>query len=157
MRQRPTLFYLVSHQFAFIVALVAAIAAFHDASFAADATAEMKIGRVELGFKNHFKVGYWTPIRIEVDGILTGDKRVEATVGDNDGVPTTATAPLNAAKGSNGSATAVVYTKVGRTGSAIQVSFIDVERRIDEHSVRPDVKAKPNSAAVALPATAELI
>src|SRR5205809_66802 len=100
MRQGPTFFYLASHKFAFNVALVAAVAVFLDNSFAAHMTAETKISRVELGFKNHFKVGYWTPIRIEVDGVPTGDKRVEVKVGDNDGVPTTASAPLIAATAS---------------------------------------------------------
>src|SRR4029079_15689192 len=46
---------------------------------------------------------------------------------------------------------------VGRIGSAIQVSLVDGERRIDEQTLRPDARAKPNSTAVALPATAELI
>src|SRR3954447_9859478 len=117
MRPRPAFFYLASPKFAFAVALVAAVAVFLDASWAADAAAEMKISRVEVGFKNHFKVGYWTPIRVDVDGVSTGDKRVEVTVGDNDGVPTTAGAPVLATNDSRGSASAVVYTRVGRVGS----------------------------------------
>src|SRR3954462_8355259 len=157
MRPRPAFFYLASPKFAFAVALVAAVAVFLDASLAADAAAEMKISRVELGFKNHFKVGHWTPVRVEIAGVSTGDKQIEVTVGDNDGVPTTAGAPVLAADDSRGSASAVVYTKVGRVGTAIQISLVDQERRIDEQKVRPDTKAKSNSAAVALPATAELI
>lgn len=157
MRQRPKLFHLVPPKFAFIVALVAAVASTFDSSFAADSTADMKIGRVELGFKNHFKVGSWTPVRIQADGSPMGDKqRVDVTVGDSDGVPTTASAPLSAAEGSHGSS-ATVYTKVGRVGDAIQVSLVDSERRIDELTLRPDPKTKPSSTAVALPSTAELI
>ena len=87
-----------------------------------------------------------------------GEKQqVEVTVADSDGVPTTASAPLTAAEASHGSSSASVYTKVGRVGSPIQVSLLDGERRIDEQTLRPDAKAKPNSTAVALPATAELI
>jgi hypothetical protein len=157
MRQRPSILHLIRHRFAFIVAMLAAVVVFSDASFAADTTSDVKIGPVECGFKNHFKVGYWTRIRIEVDGVPKGDERVEITVGDNDGVPTTASAPVTTATGGRGSASAVVYTKVGRIGSAIQISLLVGDRRIDEKTVRPDVRDKSNSAAVALPATSELI
>src|SRR5258707_8588791 len=120
MRQRPTPFSLIPRALAFIAAIVAVVAASVDSSIAADSAAEMKIGRVELGFKNHFKVGCWTPVRVEVAGGQVGEKqRVEVTVGDSDGVPTTASAPLTAAAGSGGRL-ATVYTNVGRVGSAIQ-------------------------------------
>jgi hypothetical protein len=157
MRLRPLLFSLAPPKFAFVVALVAAIAALLNSSFAADSTAEVKIGRVELGFKNHFKVGSWTPVRVEIDSAPTGEKQqVEVTVGDSDGVPTIASAPL-ATTGDGHSSSATVYTKVGRVGSAIQVSLVDGERRLDEQTLQPDTKTRPNSAAVALSATAELI
>jgi hypothetical protein len=157
MRQRPTLFYLVPREFAFVVALGAAIAAFLDSSIAADSTPELKIGRVELGFKNHFKVGIWTPVRVEVVGSPSGEKqRVEVTVADSDGVPTTASTPVTAAGAGHGSS-AVIYTKVGRVGSSIQVSLLNGERRVDEQTLQPDAKAKPSSTAIALPSTAELI
>ena len=157
MRQRPKFFYLVPREFAFIVVLIAAGAASVEWSFAADLPAEMKIGTVELGFKNHFKVGCWTPVRIGIDGFPTTEKpKVEVTVADSDGVPTTASASLTPS-GANRAPSATVYTKVGRIGNEIQVSLIDGERRIVEQTLRPDAKAKPSSAAIALPATAELI
>jgi hypothetical protein len=144
-------------KFAFAVALFAAIAALLNSSFAADSTAEVKIRRIELGFKNHFKVGSWTPFRIEIDGAPTSEKQqVEITVGDSDGVPTTASAPLTTAGGDHQSL-ATVYTKVGRIGSAIQVSLVSDEHRLDEQTLKPDAKERPSSAAVALSATAELI
>src|SRR6188472_3842078 len=157
MRLRPTLFSLVPHTFALVVAVGAAIAAFVDSSFAADTATQAKIERVELGVKNHFKDGSGTPIRSEIDGAPTGEKQqVEVTVEDSDGIPTTASAPLTAGAGGHNSS-ATVYTKVGRIGSVIQVSLVDGERRIVEQTLRPDAKARPNSTAVALPATAELI
>jgi hypothetical protein len=157
MRLRPTLFSLVPHTFAFVVVLVAAITALMDSSFAADSPPDAKIGRVELGFKNHFKVGSWTPVRIEIDGAPTGEKQqVEVTVEDSDGVPTTASAPLTTGTGNHNSS-ATVYTKVGRIGSLIQVSLVDGEHRVAEQTLRPDAKTRPSSPAVALSATAELI
>jgi hypothetical protein len=157
MRLRPTLFSLVPHTFALIVALVAAVGAFVASSFAADSPTEAKIGRVELGFKNHFKVGSWTPVRIDIDGTPSGEKQqVEVTVEDSDGVPTTASAPLTTEAGDHNSS-ATVYTKVGRIGSVIQVSLVDGERQVAEQTLRPDAKARPNSTAIALSATAELI
>src|SRR3954465_2630732 len=94
MRQRSILF-LAAPTFAFIMALVAVVAIFLNISFGADASGELKIARVELGFNNYFKVGCWTPVRIEVDGVQAGGKqRLEVTVGDSDGVPTPAGAPL---------------------------------------------------------------
>jgi len=89
--QRPTLFSLAPNKFAFIVALVAAIAALPDLSFAVDGATDAKIARVELDLKLLFKVGSWTPVRVEIDGASTGEKRdVAVTVEDSDGVPTTA-------------------------------------------------------------------
>jgi hypothetical protein len=60
-------------------------------------------------------------------------------------------------EGSRGPSSALIYTKVGRIGSSIQISLVNGERRLDEQMLRSDRKAKPESAAVALPATAELI
>jgi hypothetical protein len=158
MGQHLTLFYLVSHKFAFIVALVAAVAASLDASFAAASTAAPKIGQIDVGLGNHFKVGFWTPIRVEVDGRDSREKQqIEVTVADSDGVPTTASAPLVEAGTNHDSSEAVVYTKVGRAGSAIQISLLDGERRLDQRALRPDAKTKATSLAVALPATAELL
>src|SRR3954453_22724832 len=120
MRLRPIFSFLALPKFAFVAALIAAVAALLNSSFAADSTAAVKIRRVDLGFKNHFKVGSWTPIRIQTDDAATGEKeQVEVTVPDSDGVPTTASAPLTIAAGGHGRV-ATVYTKVGRIGSAIQ-------------------------------------
>ncbi len=157
MSQLAILFRLLSHKVAFVVSLMAGAAISLHAAAAVDSTAGPKIGQTELGIKNYFKVGCWTPVRVEVDG-LEGRKKplVEVTVADSDGVPTIASAPLSTAGAGKGSA-AVVYTKVGRVGGSIQISVLTGDRRLGDQTVRPDARAKPDSVAVALPATSELL
>ncbi len=93
---------------------------------------------------------------VEVEGIEGGGNfQVEVNVADSDGVPTTASESLNVAV--RGPSSAVIYTKVGRVGSPIQISLHDGERRLAEQTLRFDAKAKPNADTIALPATAELI
>ena len=64
---------------------------------AADSSPRPAIRQVEIGIKNHFKVGAWTPIRVETEGIEGLERpRVEVSVADSDGVPTSAASPLTA-------------------------------------------------------------
>src|SRR6187402_3585434 len=98
MNPRPILFKLTSRRRAFVVAFVFAIAASVNSTFAGNSTPGPKIGRVEIGVKSFFKVGFWTPVRVEIDGVAeAGTQRIEVTVADSDGVPTTASAPLKVA------------------------------------------------------------
>src|SRR5262245_50734209 len=115
------------------------------------------IATVELNTRNVFKVGRWIPVRVGVDNAYgRSSLRVEVTVKDSDGVPTTAEAALKPAVDEK-RATAVVYTKAGRVGDAIEVLLFDGDTRLDSATIRPDGKAKPNSSAVSMPATSDLV
>lgn len=117
------------------------------------------IAGVDVGIRGYFKVGYWTPIRVEIrDAGELKEPRVEVEVADNNGVPTTAYQQVSSSDSKDSSQkTFTVYTKVGRIGNPIRVSLLDGGRMIDTRTVRPAIKEQPKSPAVALPATSELI
>src|SRR4051812_37559911 len=138
MSPRPIPVKLVPRCLAFVAIFVSTIMGSFHSSFAADSTLGPKIGRVELGVRDYFKVGFWTSVRVGVENAPeVSTLRVELTVADSDGVPTTASAPLKTAGVGGGRSSALVYTKVGRVGSPIQVSLRDGERRLDQQTLRP--------------------
>src|SRR5262245_39938287 len=150
--------WLIARPFLFMVAALIAVVATGDGLIAAEANAGPRIGQVQLGIKNHFKVGFWTPVVVEVEGVGPGaTERIEVVVNDSDGVPTRASAKPAAAEAGRERAKAVVYTKVGRVGTPIHVSLADRERRLDEQTIRPNAKGNATSPAIAMPATAEFI
>ena len=147
----------------FMLLLVAIMACqFVPRTLAAEtAIAEPKIVAARIGLKNHYKVGFWTPVSVDVDytagAEAAKDLRVDVTVVDSDGVATTASAPLSTQTASDGRRSAVVYTQVGRVGSPIRVSLVDGDRQLDELALLPTAKAKPEFAVVPIAATSELI
>ena len=101
-----------------------------EAAEAGDAPA--KIASVRIGLKDHYKLGFWTPVRVAVSGAGTSSTlSVEVTVVDSDGVPTTAAAPLPPSNSADGVRTAVVYTMVGRIGNPIRISLLGEEQELD--------------------------
>lgn len=114
---------------------------------------------VRVGLKNHFKLGCWTPIAVEIDGgagaTETKDLRVEVTVVDSDGVPTTASTPI-ATLGTGSSRQIVVYTQVGRIGSPIDISFRAGDHQLDARTLSSQGAGNEN-AIVPISATSELI
>jgi hypothetical protein len=158
MRRSVPLVGLIARQFLLTMATLVGVAILGGRSIAAEANAGPRIKNVELGIKNHFKVGFWTPVVVQVEGAGQGAAdQVQVIVSDSDGVPTTASAKLAALEPDHERATAVVYTKVGRVGNPIEVSLFDGERRVDEQTIRPSMKRNPASPTVAMPATAEFI
>lgn len=158
MSQSATRPLLYPQQLALAVAFASAVFSLIDAATAAASDSRPAIVRADAGILNVFKVGCWTPIRVAVehiDGLAM--PRVEVTVKDSDGVPTTAASAISKSAASKGQSTSIVYTKVGRTGSSIEVSLFDGDTRLDQLTIRPDARLKPNSAAVAVPATSELV
>jgi len=116
------------------------------------------ISSVEVGIEGCFKVGCWTPIRIKITNRVPEKLRVEVTVPDSDGVPTTASAPVQLAAASDkNSPSTLVYTKVGRIGSPIQVSLLNGDTLLDERTLSIQGKQQESSSAIALPASAELL
>lgn len=108
--------------------------------------------------RNFYKLGFWTPVRIEVSGAETSSAlSVEVTVADSDGVPTTAAASVPPASVAGGLRTAVAYTMVGRIGNPIRISLRGDEQELDSLVLQPDTKGDPKSAVVPIAATNELI
>src|SRR5437763_182287 len=102
-------------------ALIAGLIPPTGASAASDSDAGPSIAAIKLGIKGYCKVGCWTPVRIETKNIEgLKNPRIEVTVPDSDGVPTTVAAPLPNAGLDKSLRAAMVYTKIGRVGSPIQ-------------------------------------
>ncbi|HEX5470513.1 MAG TPA: hypothetical protein VFW73_01440 [Lacipirellulaceae bacterium] len=142
----------------FVLAVFAAVGISAAALAAVESASGPTIRRVDIGIQNHFKVGSWTPVRVEVDGLQgLREPRVEVTVADSDGVPTTASALLRTAGSDQSHGEAIVYTAVGRVGNAIHVSLVDGDKQLTERILHSAAKAKTGIDAVALPATAEWI
>src|SRR5262245_3763576 len=99
MSRRVSLVRLVARPFVFMAALLVAASAICRGSIAAEPNAAPRIGQVQLGIKNHFKVGFWTPVVVEIEGaVQSATEQIEVTVNDSDGVPTTASAKPAAVK-----------------------------------------------------------
>jgi len=117
-----------------------------------------KIVTARVGLNNHYKLGFWTPIRVEIAGAESAtDLTVEVTVADSDGVPTTAATPLTPTGDAAGNRSVTVYTMVGRVGGPIRIALIDDEHELDSLTLVPNAKGSPETAIVPIPATSELI
>ncbi len=120
-----------------------------------------KIAAARIGLKNHYKLGVWTPVSVDVENVAAAETaknlRADVTVADSDGVATTASAPLSTRTASDGRRSVVVYTQVGRVDSPIRVSLVDGDRQLDELTLLSTAKAKPEVAVVPIAATSELI
>lgn len=118
-----------------------------------------RIVAAEIGLKNYYKLGCWTPVAVEVDvgrdGHPLQDFRVEVTTCDSDGVLVTArtTVPAPAV---GKTSRAVAYTQVGRINSSIHISLYSGEQVVDEMSLAPNATATQNRVQP-IAATSELI
>jgi len=125
---------------------------------AADGMASPRIVGCRVGFGGVYKVGCWTPIWIDVDrGDAAGDWTVVVTASDSDGVTTTISVPV-APTGVGG--TTLLYTRVGRLSSPIEVALRSDGRELDRFVVRPSAPSAAEAtdrSTVDLPATAELL
>jgi hypothetical protein len=75
-----------------------------------------EITAVRLGFQGRFKVGFWTPLWIELRGVAANaEGRVEVTTADSDGIPVTFTDRAVIQRSADGSALGIwAYVKIGR-------------------------------------------
>src|SRR5262245_5887397 len=154
----PALVGVLARQFLVGAAALFVVAGIAGDSITAEASAGPKIKHVELGIKNHFKVGFWTPVVVEVeDAGQSATQQVEVTVSDSDGVPTISSAKLASSEMGHETTKAVIYTKVGRVGNPIQTTLVDRQRRLDEKMIRRNAKGNAALPVVAMPATAEFI
>ncbi|MCG8449497.1 MAG: hypothetical protein MI725_07960, partial [Pirellulales bacterium] len=86
--------------------------------------AEPMILEARIGLNGIFKLGCWTPLEVELLGgtkAYTG--RVEATVPDSDGVPTTVFSPRPVGIEPGQSTTARLFLRVGQAQSTLRVRF----------------------------------
>jgi hypothetical protein len=116
------------------------------------------IAAVDVGIDSHFKVGCWMPMRVEVrDANSLTNPRIEVTVPDSDGVPTTVASGLSTESSDKHTRSALAYTKVGRSNAAIQVALFDGDTRVAIETIRPNVVTNGRTPVVATPPTSEVV
>ena len=124
------------------------------------AETEPRITECRIGFDGYYKVGYWTPIWVDVAGGVPGESlRVEVTTQDNDGIDVTVPHTMTADdESASGIRSTVVFIQVGRLASPIQVVLLaDDGRLLDRHTLQPGRGNGEIPPCTALPATSELI
>jgi hypothetical protein len=120
--------------------------------------ADPQIERARIGLANCYKIGHWTPVRVEISGLQAQDNAaIEVTVIDSDGVATTAAAPCSPMESTHTTGAVTLYTKVGKLGAPIQIVLADGNRRMVESTLWPGRHTNGESSLVELPATSELI
>jgi len=92
----------------------------------ADTAAAPRITALHAGLDGRFKVGYWAPFIVELEGGLeTSSGHVEFVVPDSDGVPSRVRAPatgdLTLAPGERQSV--LLYAKLGQLTGEVNISF----------------------------------
>src|SRR5207253_2806784 len=119
-----------------LATLFAALSWATGVSAAPNTNAGAAITAIDVGMNGYFKVGCWTTIRVDTAGVEgLKNPRVEVTVPDSDGVPTTVSASLSGGPSGGGSRSILMYTKVGRVGSLIQIALVDGDTRVDERTI----------------------
>jgi hypothetical protein len=148
----------MSNRATFLIAIsVVAIAATNAAAQPGNSD-RPQITSIRIGVANHYKVGHWTGLHVDVAGIAgLENPRIEVRVVDNDGVRATTAAPLTKSTMGGARETAIVYTKVGKLATPIQVVLADGEVPVAERTLSPQTATQSNPAAVELPSTAELL
>jgi hypothetical protein len=137
----------------FVILSVAALQAFSEEN---SASALPEVKSIRLGFGNHYKLGCWTPVQVELSGAggesgMSG--RLDVQAPDGDDVPAWFIGPK--IKETDGRAQ-TAYVRIGRADSPLRVRLTTSEGEGD-HS--PELLPGVSSAAdaQALPATNELI
>ncbi len=95
--------------------------------------APAKIVACRVGIGGQYKVGFWTPVWVDVESAESAPKLlVEVTVNDSDGVATTMPAPLPVTSSNGKISTCLLYTRIGRIGGAIDVKLLGDGKVVDE-------------------------
>jgi hypothetical protein len=142
------------------VALTAAVAQAQE-SKAGDVDSLPQIKSIQVGFGNHYKLGYWTPVAIDFSGPITGTQarsqtggdRLEVQAPDCDGVPVWYIGP-NVTASTGGFHTA--YVRIGRGNQPIRARLTNKSASADDATGSP-ATASTDSSPKALPATNQFI
>lgn len=120
-----------------------------------------RIAGCGIGFDEHFKVGYWTPVWVEATGATAAAKlNLEVTTCDSDDVATTTMVPMSDADGQSRSTesalTTMTYIKIGRLNSAVHIALLEGDKTLDRREIQCQPFADSLHAA-SLPATSEVV
>ena len=112
-----------------------------------------RIAGCRIGFEGTFKVGYWTPVWVNVSGGSAAAKlTVAVTTLDNDGVDVTTSAAAAPA------GPTLLYVRVGRLGSSVRVKLLGDDGQILDRVELPSPRSMERGTHfVALPSTGQLI
>jgi uncharacterized membrane protein YhaH (DUF805 family) len=126
---------------------------------AAPKPSDAHIDACRVGFAGVYKVGYWTPISVDVVGAggLGQAPAIHVTVNDNDGVATTVSAPAPVTIELDKPATVLLTTQIGRMGSEIRVELACDGESIDQIELKPGPATAGEEGLAELPATSELV
>jgi len=109
-----------------------------------------RIARIDIGFGGHYKVGYFTPVRIDV----TGGKRattvsIELILPDGDGVPSRVMGrPDQTVRVLPGKTTSsLLFAKFGRQDGYLTVRLLAHGKRIDQRTYRAAITTDANQMA----------
>ncbi len=117
-----------------------------------------RIASCRVGIGGQFKVGFWTPVWVEVEGTAGLSKPVvEVTVSDSDGISTTMPAEVPEASSTEKWATCLLYTKIGKIGSEVHVKLLADGKLIDEIILTNNATEQRRQISAGLPATSELL
>jgi hypothetical protein len=129
-----------------ILATIALVAALTAVALAESSDAGPRIVDCRIGWDGQYKVGYWTPMWVDVAGDLPAATRVEVTVPDPDGVQSTFTAlpTADAARPRDPAGqplSVLLYVKIGRVGSAVNVALVVDGTAVDRVTLEPTARA----------------
>lgn len=87
-----------------------------------------QIEAVRVGFAGRYKVGFWTPVRIDCAGLQGVERwRLELVAPDSDGLPVVYQGPVRTGDSANGTTTAIEYVKFGRLRGGLTVRLLGVD------------------------------
>ena len=108
------------------------------ASVDAQTVASLRVNNVEIGFDGAFKLGHWTPVRVNfVGGSASASGAVEITTLDSDGVGTVYRSDRNEQVRFKAGEENSILTNVkfGRANGAVSIRVVDEDNVILEHAV----------------------
>lgn len=137
-----------------------AVAAAHEADPALrDSPGPVAIAEVQMGFAGKYKLGYWAPLRVTLQARKAVTGRLEVTVPDGDGVPTTVSSgngrPIHLSPGHT--ITEMLYVKPGQASGSLTVQFLDESAILAERVFYPGESGGFDEIPQGLPATARLL